>query len=148
MLPYFAHQIIEYFAALYLLQVGVSLKGTASTVGYVAGGLMLLGTALSGKPLGGGRLSRRQHRVVDIALIAGIAVSPFVLGFSDDARAVVRLEALVVALALLCKATIYGYMEVKSGREIAQDLKDHGPRLAGRMVGRRVAKRRPPRGPS
>ena len=147
-LPYFAHQIIEYFAALYLLQVGVSLKGTASTVGYVAGGLMLLGTALSGKPLGGGRLSRRQHRVVDIALIAGIAVSPFVFGFSDDARAVVRLEAIVVALALLCKATLYGYMEVKSSREIAQDLKDHGPRLAGRMVGRRVANKRRTRGPS
>ena len=145
--PFLSHQIIEYIAALYLLQVGATVKGPASTVGYVAGVLMLLAATFSGRPLGGGRIPRSLHRWLDIALIAGIALSPFVFGFTDNKPALVRLEALAIAMALLVKATNYGYPEVSSGRQIAQGLKQHGPRLAGRAVGRRVARRRT-RGPS
>ena len=133
---------MEYIAGLYLLQVGATVKGPASTVGYVAGGLTLLAATFSGRPLGGGRIPRSVHRWIDIALIAGIAVSPFVFDFTDNKPAFVRLEALVVALALLAKATNYGYPEVSTSRQIAHDLKQHGPRLAGRAVGRRLSRRR------
>lgn len=140
--PFFSHQVIEYIAALYLLQVGATVKGPASTVGYAAGVLMLLAATFSGRPLGGGRIPRSVHRVVDVVLIAGIAVSPFVFDFIGNKPALVRLEALAIALALLVKTTNYGYPEVSASRQIAQGLKQQGPRLAGRAVGRRLSRRR------
>jgi hypothetical protein len=146
-LPFLTHQVMDYLGSLYLLQVGAKTEGRPATVCYVAGAAMLAGAAFSGRPLGGGRLRRPLHRLVDIALIAGLAASPFVFGFNDNTSAVVRLEGLAVVLALLVKVTNYGYPQVGTGRQIARGLKENGPRIAGRMVGRRVAKRRPP-GPS
>ncbi len=145
-LPFFGHQILEYLASLYLLQVGAQTGGQAAAPCYVLGGLMLAAATFSGKPLGGGRLPRRLHRYIDVTLIAGVAVAPFLFGFNEDSAALVRLEGLAVALALLAWVTSYAPRQPGQVKEMARDLKGVAPRLAGRAVGRRrAAKRRPPR---
>ena len=55
-----------------------------------------------------------------------------------------RLIILAVALALLMFFTNYGPPQPGQVKEMARDFKGVAPRLAGRAVGRRAAKRRPP----
>src|SRR2546421_3444017 len=102
-IPFPIHQVIDYFAGLYLLQVGSKLRGRAATVCYGVGAVILVAAAFSGRPLGGGRLSRRAHRVVDMALIAAVAVAPFVFDIASDAANVVRFEGLAVLLIAVVK---------------------------------------------
>lgn len=144
-LPFFSHQVIEYLASLYLLQVGAQTGGRAAAPCYVLGALMLVAATFSGKPLGGGRLPRSMHRFVDLALIAGVAAAPFVFGFNEDSKTLVRVEGLAVALALLAWITNYNPPQPGQVKEIARDFKDAAPRMAGRAVGRRAARRRPRR---
>ena len=144
-LPFFSHQVIEYLASLYLLQVGAQTGGRAAAPCYVLGALMLAAATFSGKPLGGGRLPRPMHRFVDLALLVGVAVSPFLFGFHENPRALVRIEGLAVVLALLVWVTNYALPQPGQVKQAARDLKDVAPRLAGRAVGRRwAAKRRRP----
>jgi hypothetical protein len=143
-LPFFSHQVIEYLAGLYLLQVGAQRGGRAATPCYVLGALMLVAATFSGKPLGGGRLPRSLHRFVDLALLVGVASAPFLFNFSEDSAAVVRLAILTVALALLMWFTNYAPPQPGQVKQMAQDLKGVAPRMAGRAVGRRAARRRPP----
>lgn len=142
-LPFFSHQVIEYLASLYLLQVGAQVGGRAAAPCYVLGALMLAAATFSGKPLGGGRLPRSMHRFIDLALIAGVAAAPFLFGFNENSAALVRVELLAVALALLMWVTNYNPPQPGQVREIARDLKGAAPRMAGRAVGRRAARRRP-----
>lgn len=145
MLPFLSHQVIEYLASLYLLQVGTKVHGRASTVCYVLGGLMLAAAAFSGKPLGGGhRISRAKHRFVDLALIVAVAAAPFVFDFADQNSALIRLEGLAIALALLMWFTNYGPPQRGMGKDIARGLKTQATRRAGQYVGRRLGGRRPP----
>jgi hypothetical protein len=144
-LPFFGHQVIEYFASLYVLQVGAQVGGRAAAPCYVLGALMLAAATFSGKPLGGGRLSRSAHRLVDVALIAALAATPYLFGFDNQASALVRLEGMAVALALLAWFTNYGPPQPGQVKDMARDFRGVAPRLAGRAVGRRAAaKRRPP----
>lgn len=143
-IPFLSHQVMDYLAALYVLQVGAQVGGRAGTVCYVLGGLMLASAVFSGRPLGGGRLPRPMHRFVDLAVIAAVAAAPFVFGFTDKQAATVRLVLLAVALILLVKVTNYAHGQPSATREIARGLKEnaqHAPRLAGRAVGRRLRKR-------
>lgn len=140
--PYAVHQLLDYLAGLYLLQAGSHLRGRAATVSYVAGAVFLVAAMFSGRPLGGGRLSRSAHRFVDIALIAAVAVAPFVFGLSGTASNVVRFEGLAVLLILVMKFT--NYVRPERGATV-RALKEQGPRMAGQIVGRRLSgKRRPP----
>jgi hypothetical protein len=143
-LPFLSHQVIEYLASIYLLQVGTKVDGRASTVCYVLGALVLAAAAFSGKPLGGGRISRRTHRLVDLVLIAAIAAAPFVFDFADQNSALIRLEILAIALAALMWFTNYNPPQPGMGRDIARGLRTQASRRAGQAVGRRLGKR-PPR---
>lgn len=144
-LPFFSHQVIEYLASLYLLQVGAQTGGRAAAPCYVLGALMLAAATFSGKPLGGGRLPRPMHRFVDLILLVGVAAAPFLFKFSEDSAALVRVEGLAVALALLVWVTNYAPPQPGQFKQAARDLKGVAPRMAGRAVGRRrAAKRRPP----
>ena len=146
-LPFLSHQVLEYLAGLYLLQVGAQVGGRAATACYVAGALMLLSATFSGRPLGGGRLPRPAHRFIDITLIAAIGAAPFVLQFTSQTSATVRMEGLAVAWIAVTRFTNY-HPQPGTTREIVRGLKDNGPRLAGRAVGRRLAAKRRPPGPS
>ena len=142
-LPFFSHQVIEYLASLYLMQVGVQIGERATAPCIVLGVLMLAAATFSGKPLGGGRLPRPMHRFVDLALLAGVAAAPFLFGFNEDSRALVRVEGLAVALALLAWVTNYNPPQPGQVKQAARDLKGVAPRMAGRAVGRRAARRHP-----
>jgi hypothetical protein len=144
-LPFFSHQVIEYLASLYLLQVGATMGGRVAAPCYVLGALMLVAATFSGKPLGGGRLPRSMHRFIDLALIVGVAAAPFLFQFNEDAKALVRVEGLAVVLVLLMWVTNYNPPQPGQVREMARDLKGVAPRRAGRAVGRRAGRRRPPR---
>jgi hypothetical protein len=146
-LPFLSHQVIEYLAALYLIQVGAKTGGRPAGPCYAIGALMLAAAAFSGKPLGGGRMTRPQHRFVDLVLIVAVAAAPFVFGFSDDNASLIRLEGLAVALAALMWFTSYARPQPGQVKEIAKGLKDQAPRMAGRYLGRRMSQRRPPDGP-
>jgi len=144
-LPFLSHQVIEYLASLYLLQVGTKVDGRASTVCYGLGVLMLAAAAFSGKPLGGGRrISRANHRFVDLALIVAVAAAPFVFDFADQNSGLIRLEGLAIALALLMWFTNYNPPQRGMGRDIARGLRTQATRRAGQYVGRRLGGRRPP----
>jgi hypothetical protein len=143
LLPFFSHQVIEYLASLYLLQVGASVGGKVAVPCYVLGASMLAAATFSGKPLGGGRLPRSVHRFIDLALIAGVAATPFLFGFSDDPKALVRVEGLAVALAVLAWVTNYNPPQPGQVKEIAREFKGMAPRMAGRAVGRRASRKRP-----
>ena len=146
-LPFISHQVIEYLAALYLIQAGAKAGGRPAPVAYGIGAAMLAAAALSGKPLGGGRITRPQHRFVDIVLIVAVAAAPFVFGFSDETASLIRFEGLAVALAALFWVTSYAHPQKGQVKEIAKGLKEQAPRMAGRALGRRMANRRPPNGP-
>jgi hypothetical protein len=141
-IPFLIHQLLDYLAGLYLLQMGSHLRGRPASVAYGAGAVFLVAAMFSGKPLGGGRISRRAHRVVDIVLIAGLVATPFVFGLSGTATNVVRFEGLAVLLGLVVKYT--SYIRLPPGTT-AQALKEQGPRIAGQIVGRRFSKRPPPK---
>lgn len=139
--PFILHQLLDYLAGLYLVQAGSRLHGRPAAVSYGAGAVFLVAAMFSGKPLGGGRISRRAHRVVDIVLIAGVAAAPFVFGISDSAPTVVRFVGLAVLLGLVVKYT--NYVRLPPG-STTRALKEQGPRIAGQIVGRRLSKRPPP----
>ena len=141
-IPFPIHQVIDYFAGLYLLQIGSKLRGRAAAVCYGAGAVILVAAVFSGRPLGGGRLSRPAHRLVDLAVIAGVAVAPFVFDLAGVVSNVVRFEGLAVLLILVVKFTTYVRPERGA---TTRALKEQGPRIAGQIVGRRLgSKRRPP----
>jgi hypothetical protein len=143
--PFLVHQVLDYLAGLYLLQAGSKLDGRAATVCYVAGAVVLLATTLSGRPLGGGPISRPLHRVVDVVIVAGLVAAPFVFGLTGEPGATVRLEGLAIALGALVWFTKYARPAPRNYRETGRAIKEHGPRMAGQMIGRRMAgKRRPP----
>jgi hypothetical protein len=143
--PYIAHQLLDYLIGVYLIQIGAKAHGRAATVAYVAGGLVLLGAMLSGRPLGGGPISRPGHRYVDMALVAGLAVAPFVFGLTDEATTVVRFEGAAVALGAI---VWYGnYRPPRPRGETRRAIRRQGPRIAGQLLGRKISsKRRPPAG--
>jgi hypothetical protein len=155
--PFPVHQILDYLAGLYLLQVGSHLPGRAATVCYGAGAVVIVAAVFSGRPLGGGRLSRPAHRLVDVAILVGVAAAPFVFGLTGDVANVLRLEGVAVVLIVIVKYTNYVRpVPGATSRAVADTavgtarlLKAKGPRAAGRMVGRRLApKDRPPGDPS
>jgi hypothetical protein len=139
--PFPIHQVLDYLAGLYLVQVGSHLGGREATVCYVTGAVIILAAVFSGRPLGGGPLPRMAHRLVDMALIAGVAAAPFVFNLTSNTSNVVRFEGLAVVLSVIVKFT--NYVRPQRGAT-ARALKEQGPRIAGQIVGRRLSSKRPP----
>ena len=143
--PFIAHQLLDYLVGLYLIQAGAKTHGRAATVSYAAGAVVLLAATLSGRPLGGGPLSRPAHRVVDAVLVVGLVAAPFVFGLTDHAPDVIRFEAAAVALGAIVWFTNYARPRPRGER--ARAIRQQGPRVAGQLRGRKMAaKRRPPDG--
>jgi hypothetical protein len=143
--PYIAHQLLDYLVGLYLIQAGAKTHGRAATVCFAAGAAVILGATLSGRPLGGGPLSRPAHRVVDVALVVGLVAVPFIFGLTEHPPDVVRVEMAAVALGAIVWFTSYARPRARG--ETTRAIRQQGPRVAGQLLGRRMsAKRRPPDG--
>ena len=134
--PFLLHQVFDYLAGLYLIQAGSKAHGRAAVVAYGLGGIVLVAAMLSGKPLGGGRISRKAHRFVDIGLVVLIAAAPFVFGLGGQATTVVRFVGVAVLLGVVIKFTTY--IKPERGATV-RALKEQGPRMAGQMLGRRMS---------
>lgn len=142
--------MLEYLAALYLLQAGSHQRGRPATVCYVAGAVILVIAAVSGRPLGGGPLPRPAHRVLDLGIVFGLVLAPFAAGIAGAVSAVLRLEALAVAWAAVVWLTNYAPRRARARPAVgtARVLRERGPRLAGQLIGRQLSGKRRPPGPS
>lgn len=98
--PFWLHQAAEYLIGLILVAMG--LQALEPTVPTIAGGVVLVNAALVDGPLGAFRLfSRRAHRVVDVVVIAGLAIVA-VLPFLDlDATSRVLLGGAAFVLGVV-----------------------------------------------
>src|SRR5258707_10680136 len=106
--PFPVHQILDYFAGLYLVQVGSHLRGRAATVCYVAGAVIIVAAAFSGRPLGGGRISRPAHRLIDVAIIVGLAAAPFVFHLTGEVANALSVGGVAVRRVASGGVTKYG----------------------------------------
>ena len=165
------HQGLEYGIGLYLVQFAARLREAGAAVCFVAGMAMVVLAALTHGPLGIGPLPRALHRVADLLLITAVAAAPLLFHLGNDLGAVLLLEVLAAAMVVLVKATNYtrppaparpreGPEAPTAGRAVispetiragaratgmmAGKLKQEGPRAAGQLVGRHLAKRRRP----
>jgi len=71
--PFWMHQLVEYVLGIVLIAQG--LQSPTPAVPAIAGGLVVLNAAIVRGPLSAFRvLSRRQHRIADIAVVASVLV--------------------------------------------------------------------------
>lgn len=71
--PFWMHQLVEYVLGIVLIAQG--LQSPTPAVPAIAGGLVVLNAAIVRGPLSAFRvLSRRQHRIADIVVVAGVLV--------------------------------------------------------------------------
>jgi hypothetical protein len=167
-LPFGFHQAVEYLGGLFLASNAAHLGAHGAVVCFTAGMAMVLMAALSGRPLGAGPLPRPLHRFADLALVAALPAAPFALHFGHDLAGVIVVESLAVLMIVVVKHTNYDprrprarpvrptpratprpiFTEetlaatARSAGIMAKKLKAHGPRAAGRMLGRLRARRR------
>ena len=97
--PFWLHQSAEYLIGLVIVAMGV--QSIEPAVPTIAGGVVLLNAALVDGPLGAFRVfSRKAHRIVDVVVIAGlalIAVLPF-LDIDSATRIILGGAALVLGV--------------------------------------------------
>ncbi len=96
--PFWLHQASEYLVGIVIIAMGLQTLKPAAPV--LAGALVLLNAALVDGPLGAFRLfTRRGHRIVDVFVIAALALGAIlpVLGEDATARAVMAFGAVFLA---------------------------------------------------
>jgi len=92
-----------------LVVLGAHVSGHMSLALFAAGGAWCLLGALSNGPLGIFRvLGRRTHSVIDLLLVAALALSPFAVWHRLDWIAIGSAEAVALVLARISLWTIYG----------------------------------------
>jgi hypothetical protein len=165
------HQGLEYLAGLYLVGNAAHLRETGAAVCFVAGVAMVVLAALTHGPLGIGPLSKALHRMADLVFIPTLAAAPLLFHLGHDVAAVLLLEPLAVAMVVMVKVTNYTRPQprarrcsrpaapaasraviseetIRAGARVAGimagKLKERGPRAAGQLVGRHLAKKRRP----
>jgi len=102
--PFWIHQLVELLLGLLLLVQGAR-TGQHTVVLVSLGGVLLLLCLCSDGALGAWSLiGRRLHRVLDLVVVAALALSPLVLGL-DHALPIVILEAAAAAMLWLAFRT-------------------------------------------
>jgi hypothetical protein len=102
--PFWLHQLVELLLGVLLLVEGAR-TGEHTAVVVSMGAVLLLLALCSDGALGAWPwIGRRLHRVLDVVVAIGLAVSPLVLGL-DRAIAIVILEVAALAMAWLAFRT-------------------------------------------
>ncbi len=165
------HQGLEYLAGLYLVGNAAHLRETGAVVCFVAGVAMVVLAALTHGPLGIGPRPPATHRMADLVLVPTLAAAPVLFHFGHDLAAVLLVEPLAAAMVVMVKVTNYTRPQprgrrcerpgapaasraviseetIRAGARVAGimagKVKEQGPRVAGQLVGRHLAKRRRP----
>ena len=98
--PFWLHQSAEYLIGLVVVAMGV--QSIEPAIPTIAGGVVLLNAALVDGPLGAFRVfSRPAHRVVDVIVIAGLAVLAVLPMLDVDSATRVILGGSAAMLALV-----------------------------------------------
>jgi hypothetical protein len=107
-IPFAVHEASEYVLGAGLVVLGAHVSGHMSLALFAAGGAWCLLGALSKGRLGIFRLlGRRAHSMLDLLLVALLALSPFVVRHRLDWIAVGAAEAVALILARISLWTIY-----------------------------------------
>ena len=136
--PFWLHQAAEYLVGVSLIAQG--LQAAEPWVPGLAGGLIVVNTAVVRGPLSAFSIvGRRVHRVLDVVLIAGLAVGAFLPGVDTPMRFV--LAAFAVVLGFVARYTRY---ETRHERAVqrrgrASDVADT-PGDRAEEVGRRAGR--------
>ena len=142
--PFWLHQAAEYLVGIVIVVMGLQTLKPAVPV--LAGGLVLLNAALVDGPLGAFRLfGRRAHRIVDLFVIAVLALGAVIPVFGEDAtgRAVMAAGAVILAVvwwnsAFETRASKRGaatQTTAPAGQPAKVDRSQAIGRSAGRMAG-------------
>lgn len=128
--PFWLHQGGEYLVGLVLAAAGM--QSPTPTVPTIAGGLIIVNTALSGPPLGAFQaVSRPLHRKLDVAVVAVVAVLAAQPFWSVAALSRTVMVMVAVVLALLWIGTRFE----PTPQRVSPTSEDVG-RVAGRLVAR------------
>ncbi|MFV0307225.1 MAG: hypothetical protein ACK5OX_05735 [Desertimonas sp.] len=130
--PFWLHQAVEYLLGLILIAQG--LQGTTPAVPALAGALIVANAAIVDGPLGAFRaVSRRQHRVADLVVIAVVALLGALPFVDADATSRVLLVGVAAGMALLWWTTSFE-RRVDKTPTTGTDVAGVAGRLAGRAA--------------
>jgi hypothetical protein len=162
-LAFWVHQALEYLLAAFVASSAIRLESRAMGVCLVAAAALLALAALSRGPLGVVKVvPLRLHRVLDFVFVVVLATSPAWLGLGWTSAGAIIIETVAVAALLLTRATSFrpkpsrratssssgedgdgGEAVTRAAAVAARQVgravgvaKQHGPRAAGRAVGR------------
>ena len=136
MRPFWLHQIVEYVIGLVLIAQG--LQSPAPVLPTLAGGLVVVNAAITVGPLAAFRLvGRRVHRVLDLVVIALIALATFQPWVEVDAVSRLVMGMIGVVLASAWFYTDFAERAERRQRreQAAGDRAEHVGRSAGRLAG-------------
>ena len=136
MRPFWLHQLVEYIVGLVLVAQG--LQSPAPVVPAVAGALVIFNAAATPGPLSAFRVvPRRLHGVLDIVVIALIAVAAFQPWVEVDLVSRLLLVMIGVVLASVWFYTDFAERADRKQRraDAAGDRAEHLGRSAGRLAG-------------
>ena len=134
--PFWMHQLVEYVLGIVLIAQG--LQSPTPAIPAVAGGLVVVNTAIARGPLSAFRvLSRRQHRLADLLVMAAVIVLAVQPAVKVDASVRVVMVVIVGVMAFVWFQSSFAEKK-RSGRAPISAADGRGNeigRLAGRAVG-------------
>jgi hypothetical protein len=138
--PFWVHQVAEYVIGLVLVSAGW--QSLSPAVPTVAGGAIVLNAALVAGPLGAWRaFSRRQHRAIDVALIAGLAVVAVLPFVAVDPTSRLLMIGSAALMGFFWSTTDFAEPRAKLNSAVARSRAER-PESIGRAAGRLVNRSR------
>jgi hypothetical protein len=144
--PFGAHVLAEYALGVAAIATGLHLGGGARLALGGAGGLVVALNLVSGTPLGLARLvSRRQHHVADLLVVAALATSPAYAHRALGVAGMALAEATAAVLVALERRTRYSVPAAATVTPPGRRASPVAPRVARRLgraagTGRRIAR--------
>lgn len=135
--PFWLHQCAEYLIGLVLVAMG--LQSLEPAIPTIAGGVVILNAAIVDGPLGAFRVfSRRAHRIVDVVVIAALAIAAVFPWVDIDSTSRILLGAGAAVLAVVWWNSAFESRRTRAaggGTVAQQDRSEAIGRGAGRVAG-------------
>ncbi len=135
--PFWMHQLVEYILGIVLIAQGLQSPTPAAPA--VAGGLVVLNAAIARGPLSAFRvLSRGQHRVADVVVIAGIVVCAVQPVVEVDPTVRLVMAAIAAVMAFVWFQSSFAEKPRRGGARAPITAEGGRGTEIGRMAGRAV----------
>ncbi len=136
MRPFWMHQIVEYIIGAVFVSTG--LGSSTPAVPAVLGGLVIVNAAVAHGPGGAFRLVHRKvHRILDVAVIALVAVATVQPVISIDSNTRILMGLLGVVLAFVWWNTDFATKPERTGRR--RKVQTPNSEVIGKSAGRSAA---------